>query len=156
MDTQSEQSKGATTARVVKRRSAILPILGIITFVLIVAAILIPGQIVSRLARDEVSAVGSLRALKNLELRYAAEHPSKGYTCECAKLKRRWPRMETTSTKDFYFQVHPRVTNSRLTDAKSTQRESSFGIKPLQCPSCQEKPVFVRSVSTKQVNFSLV
>lgn len=51
------------------------------------AAILIPGQIVSRLARDEVSAVGSLRALKNLELRYAADHPSKGYTCESAKLK---------------------------------------------------------------------
>lgn len=30
---------------------------------------------VSRVARDEVSAVNSLRTLTNLELRYAAEHP---------------------------------------------------------------------------------
>jgi hypothetical protein len=47
MDTQSNQSKGATNALVIKRRSAVLPILGAVTAVLILAAILIPGQIIA-------------------------------------------------------------------------------------------------------------
>jgi len=72
---------------VIKRRPAVLPILGTLTLVLIVAAILIPHQMVSRVARDEVSAMESLRALTNLELRYAAVHPSKGFTCDFELLK---------------------------------------------------------------------
>jgi hypothetical protein len=47
MDTQSNQSKGATNALVIKRRSAVLPILGAVTAVLILAAVLIPGQIIA-------------------------------------------------------------------------------------------------------------
>jgi hypothetical protein len=57
------------------------------TLVLILAAILIPGQIVSRVARDETSAMESLRALTDRELQYAAAHPSNRYTCEFALLK---------------------------------------------------------------------
>jgi hypothetical protein len=47
---------------------AMPPILGAVTLILILAAILIPGQIVSRVARDETSAMESLRALTDLEL----------------------------------------------------------------------------------------
>jgi hypothetical protein len=87
MDTQSNQTEGPTNARVKTRRSPVLPILGIVTFVLILAAILIPHQMVSRVARNEISAVESLRALTNLELRYAAAHPSKGFNCDFGLLK---------------------------------------------------------------------
>jgi hypothetical protein len=82
MDTQSNQSEGATNARIGKRRSAIFPILGVVAFAVILAAIIVPHQMVSRLARDEINAVKSLRALSDLEFRYAAAHPSKGFTCE--------------------------------------------------------------------------
>jgi hypothetical protein len=87
MDTQSNRSERATNARVIKRRSAVLPIVGAVILVLILAAILIPGQIVSQLARDEADAMESLHALTRLELRYAAAHPSKGFTCDFAQLK---------------------------------------------------------------------
>jgi len=78
MDTQSNQSNKATNVSVKKRRSSALAILGAVILVLIVAAIWIPHNMVSRVARDEVSAVKSLRALTNLELQYAAAHPSRG------------------------------------------------------------------------------
>lgn len=87
MDTPSHQNDLTTNAHVTKRRSALLPVLGVLAFVLILAAIFIPGQIVSRMARNEANAMYSLRALTNLELRYAAAHPSKGFTCEFALLK---------------------------------------------------------------------
>jgi len=87
MDKQANQSVVAAIAPIKKRRSRVLLIVGAVIFVLILAAIWIPHNVVSRLARDEVSAMNSLRALKNFELRYAAAHPSKGFTCEFALLK---------------------------------------------------------------------
>ena len=87
MDTQSNQSDGARNARVIRRRSSVLLVVGAVTFVLILAAILIPGQIVSRVARDEASAMESLLALTRFERRYAAAHPSKGFTCDFGLLK---------------------------------------------------------------------
>jgi type IV pilus assembly protein PilA len=87
MDTQSNQSNKATNVSVKKRRSSALAILGAVILVFVVAAIWIPHNMVSRVARDEVSAVKSLRALTNLELQYAAAHPSKGFTCDFALLK---------------------------------------------------------------------
>jgi type IV pilus assembly protein PilA len=87
MDTRSSQTEGTTNARFIKRRSVVLLIIGAAIFVLILAAILIPGRIVSQLARDEVSAMGSLHALRGLELRYSQAHPSKGFTCDFALLK---------------------------------------------------------------------
>jgi hypothetical protein len=42
---------------------------------------------VSRVARDEVSAVHCLRGLTNLERKYAEAHPSEGFTCDFARLK---------------------------------------------------------------------
>lgn len=87
MDTPSYKNDLTKNARVTKRRSLLLPVLGALAFVLILAAIFIPGQIVSRMARNEANAMYSLRALTNLELRYAAAHPSKGFTCKFALLK---------------------------------------------------------------------
>jgi type IV pilus assembly protein PilA len=74
-------------ARTTKRRSRVVSILGVVIFVLILAAILIPHNMVSRMAHDEASAMESLHALKDLELRYAVAHPSKGFTCDFALLK---------------------------------------------------------------------
>ena|ERR1700719_4522609 len=86
MDMHSNKSEGTTNPRVLKRRRVVLPIIGAVALVLI-AAILIPHNMVSRVARDEANAMYSLRALNNLEFRYAAAHPSKGFTCEFAPLK---------------------------------------------------------------------
>jgi type IV pilus assembly protein PilA len=87
MDTQSNQSEGAKNTRLTKRRSAVFRIFGAIAFALILVAILLPHQLVSRVARDEASAMESLHALTHLELRYSAAHPSKGFTCDFALLK---------------------------------------------------------------------
>jgi hypothetical protein len=87
MDTQSNQSNEATNVPGNKRRPSVLAIIGAVILVLIVAAFWIPHNLVSRLARNESSAIYSLRALTNLELRYAAANPSKGFTCEFALLK---------------------------------------------------------------------
>jgi hypothetical protein len=87
MDMQSNQTNEGTNVPIKKRRSSALAILGAVTLVLIFAAFWIPHNMVSRLARNESSAIYSLRALKNLELQYAAVNPSKGFTCEFALLK---------------------------------------------------------------------
>jgi hypothetical protein len=63
-------------------------------FLLILAAVIIPGQIVSPLARHEANAVEGLHLLGDLELRYAAVHPSQGFTCEFAALKVQVPSDE--------------------------------------------------------------
>jgi type IV pilus assembly protein PilA len=103
MDTRSNQSQGATNGRFAKRRSAVLLIVGAVILVVILAAILIPGQIVSQLARDEASAMQSLHALRDLELRYAAAHPSKGFTCDFALLKTEAPSNGERIHQGFLF-----------------------------------------------------
>ena len=85
MDTHSDH--GPQITRPVNRRLKALLIIGSVTFVLIVAASLIPCFRVSPIARHEANAVGSLRTLANLEARYAAAYPSQGFTCELAQLK---------------------------------------------------------------------
>jgi hypothetical protein len=64
-----------------------LIIFGVVAFVLLLAAILIPHSIVGRVARNEAAAMGNLRLLTALELRYAAAHPSEGFTCKFDRLK---------------------------------------------------------------------
>jgi hypothetical protein len=65
----------------------VFAIIGSVILVLIVAAIWIPHNMVSRVAHDEISAVNGLRGLTSLETRYATAHPSKGFTCDFALLK---------------------------------------------------------------------
>jgi hypothetical protein len=66
----------------------VLSILGLVAFIFILAAILIPHNMVSRVAHDEATAMDSLHALTKLELRYGAAHPSQGFSCEFAQLKK--------------------------------------------------------------------
>jgi type IV pilus assembly protein PilA len=103
MDTKSNPGKGTTNARVIKRRSAVLPIIGAVTFILVLAVILIPGQIVSRVARNEANAMESLHALTHLEVRYAAAHPSKGFTCDFALLNMEAPSNGEQIHEGFLF-----------------------------------------------------
>jgi type IV pilus assembly protein PilA len=97
-----EQRQGALNAGITKRRGLVLPILGAI-FVLLLAAVLIPHNMVSRLAHDEASAVSGLRALTSLELGYAAAHPSKGFTCDLAQLKTEVPSTGDHTREGFVF-----------------------------------------------------
>jgi hypothetical protein len=87
MDTHPDHHDGPEITRPVNRRSRTLLIIGAVTLVLILAAVIIPCLRVSPIARHEANAVGSLRSLANLEAQYAAAHPSQGFTCEFAQLK---------------------------------------------------------------------
>lgn len=101
MDTHSDQNH----ARVTKRRSVLLPILGrvlgTVIFILIPAAILIPHFMVSTVARNEINAVESLRTLTVLEHRYAAAHPSKGFACELTQLRPETPLRGERKREEF-------------------------------------------------------
>lgn len=103
MDTQSDQSKATANAHTIKRRSSVLAIAGFVIFVLIVAAIWIPHNMVSRVAHDEVNAATGLRALTSLERRYAAAHPSKGFSCDFAELKTGIPSSGAHAGEGFLF-----------------------------------------------------
>lgn len=86
MDTHSGHGDGVDNTRIRKRRP-IITILVLVCFSIIVAAILVPHNMVSRVAHDEASAMESLRTVWDLESQYAAAHPSKGFTCDFAQLK---------------------------------------------------------------------
>jgi hypothetical protein len=87
MDMRSHQSDGARNGSVAERRSAVFLIAALITVALIIAAILVPGQVDGRMAMNEAVAIGSLRTLPTLQNQYAAENPSKGFACELAQLR---------------------------------------------------------------------
>jgi hypothetical protein len=69
-----------------KPRSRWFRVLGAVLLALVLAAILIPHNLVSHIAHDEASSATSLRSVKKLEQRYAAAHPS-GFTCDFSVLK---------------------------------------------------------------------
>ena len=103
MDTESDQSKATASGPTMKRRSSVLAITGLVTLVLIVAAIWIPHNMVSRVARNEVSAMNGLRALTSLERQYAAAHPSRGFSCDLAQLKTEVPSSGDHTREGFLF-----------------------------------------------------
>ena len=91
MDMQSNELEANGPARAMNGRFRMLAIIGSVLLVLIVAAIWIPHNMVSRVAHDEVSAMNALRGLTSLETGYARSHPSKGFTCDFALLKTEVP-----------------------------------------------------------------
>jgi len=95
MDMQSNEHEANANARTMTRRFRAFAIIGSVILVLIVAAIWIPHNMVSRVAHDEISAVNGLRGLTSLETQYATAHPSRGFTCDFALLK-----PETLSSRD--------------------------------------------------------
>jgi len=138
-----------------KRRSSVLAIAGLVTLVLVVAAIWIPHNIVSRVAHDEASTANGLRALTSLERQYAAARPSQGFSCDFAQLKTEVPSSGDHTREGFLFADPFEVTNSRLLDARPTRKEWSSDIKQPQYLPCPAKQVFVPSVLTKQTNFAM-
>jgi len=82
-----EQDDAVHKPPVAKRPTPVLRILAVVIFVLFLAAVWIPHNLVSRVALDEISAVKNLRTLNSLQLAYAKTHASKGFTCEPAQLK---------------------------------------------------------------------
>jgi len=83
------------------RRPLVLSILGIAVFVLILAAIFVPHNMVSRVARNEVGAATRLRVLADIETRYAKAHPQQGYTCDFALLRAEAASAGNQDLKDF-------------------------------------------------------
>lgn len=75
MDMQSNELEANGPARAMNGRFRMLAIIGSVILVLIVAAIWIPHNMVSRVAHDEVSAMNALRGLTSLETGYARSHP---------------------------------------------------------------------------------
>ena len=57
-----------------------------VAVILVVAAIAIPNLLRSRIAANEASAVGSLRALTTSEITYRATYPNVGFTCVLSAL----------------------------------------------------------------------
>jgi hypothetical protein len=149
MDTQSGQGEVPTNAHVKKRRSRVLLILGAVIFVLILADIWIPHNIVSRLARNEVSAMYSLRALTNLEIRYAAAHPSQGFTCEFAQLKTATPSTGEHTHEGFLFSDSYEGYKFSLTGCEFDSKGVAVRYKATAVPLLPEK-TGVRAFCTDQ------
>jgi hypothetical protein len=103
MDMQSNEHEAAANARTTSGRFRVLAIIGSVILVLIVAAIWIPHNLVSRVAHDEISAMNGLRGLTSLETRYATAHPSKGFTCDFALLKTEVPSHRDPTHDGFLF-----------------------------------------------------
>src|ERR1700753_1934748 len=70
-----------------RKRRRLFNILGAVIFLFVVAAVMIPHFLVSRIAKDEIGAVGTVRALQSLERQYASTRPSKGFTYDLTLLK---------------------------------------------------------------------
>lgn len=58
-----------------------------IPLILIIAAIAIPNLLRAKIAANESSAVGQVRALVVAEISYAAAHPEEGFTCSLSTLR---------------------------------------------------------------------
>jgi hypothetical protein len=55
-------------------------------FALVVAAVLFPHMVVSRVARDEASAVGAMRTINRAQAAYADKHADKGFATTLSEL----------------------------------------------------------------------
>jgi hypothetical protein len=57
-----------------------------IPFILIIAAIAIPNLLRARIAANEASAVGGIRAINTAEFTYSSAYPEVGFSCSLTKL----------------------------------------------------------------------
>ncbi|HEY6183586.1 MAG TPA: prepilin-type N-terminal cleavage/methylation domain-containing protein, partial [Terriglobales bacterium] len=58
----------------------------VIAVILIIAAIAIPGILNAKMAANETSAVGSLRAINVAQVSYQSAYPTKGYAASLTSL----------------------------------------------------------------------
>ena len=103
MDMQSNELEANGHARTMNGRFRMRAIIGSVILVLVVAAIWIPHNMVSRVAHEEASAMNALRGLTRLETGYARAHPSKGFTCDFALLKTEVPSNRDPTHDGFLF-----------------------------------------------------
>jgi type IV pilus assembly protein PilA len=64
-----------------QRGFSLIELLIVVTIILVIAAIAIPNLLRSRIAANESSAVGSVRAINTAETTYQLTYPSIGFTC---------------------------------------------------------------------------
>ncbi len=69
-----------------KKGFSLIELLIVVAIILIIAAIAIPNLLRSRIAANETSAVGSIRAINTAEVTYASTYPDQGFTCSLAYL----------------------------------------------------------------------
>jgi len=103
MKMQSNEHEANAHARTMNGRFRAFAIIGSAILILIVAAIWIPHNMVSRVAHDEVSAMNGLRGLTSLETRYATAHPSRGFICEFELLRTEVPSNRDPTHDGFLF-----------------------------------------------------
>jgi len=65
---------------------SLIELLIVVAIILIIAAIAIPSLLQARLAANEASAVGSIKALQNAEVIYYNTYPTVGYAASIATL----------------------------------------------------------------------
>ena len=68
------------------RGFTLIELMIVVAVILIIAAIAIPGSLNSKIAANEASAVGSLRAINVAEVSYQTTYPGKGYAGSLAAL----------------------------------------------------------------------
>ena len=155
MDMQSNEHEAAANARTMNARFRVLAIIGSVILVLIVAAIWIPHNMVSRVAHDESSAVYGLRGLTSLETHYATAHPSKGFTCDFTLLKREVPSNQDPTHEGFLFSDPFEGYKFSLTGCEANSEGVVSDIRQPQYLCCPAKRDFVLSAQTKQANFAM-
>jgi prepilin-type N-terminal cleavage/methylation domain-containing protein len=65
---------------------SLIELLIVVAIILIIAAIAIPSLLQAKIAANEASAVGSIRAIKSAEFAYSSAYPTVGYAAAIANL----------------------------------------------------------------------
>jgi len=64
----------------------LIELLIVVAIILVIAAIAIPNLLQSRMAANEASAVGSVKAIQKAELAFQSIYPDRGFTCSFTRL----------------------------------------------------------------------
>jgi len=64
----------------------LIELLIVVTIILVIAAIAIPNLLQARMAANEASAVGSIKAIQKAEIAFGQLYPDRNYTCMFTRL----------------------------------------------------------------------
>jgi len=148
MDKGNAQDQESTPKRRLQKLFA--PVL-VVVAILCVAAYFIPvldGPNSGRAAR-EATAVGNIRKLTDLQNRFSAAHPEKGFTCQLSLLKSTALSTGEYDPERFLLWTVSRVTESSWTDANLTIKVWSRTIGQQLFQLNRENREFALSVPTR-------